>query len=105
MVLPPIIDSAVDNVGEGEATGGQEVSSVATDVGVGLRVSPDQPSVSLLRYEGGQGGPGQFALLVEGVETQPPSLGALCQGGVAVGGHDVPGLQELDCNNKQYFCI
>ena len=105
VVLSLLIDSAVDDVGEVETTGGEEVSSVATDVGVGLGVSPDQASVSLLRYEGGQGGPGQFALLVEGVVAQPASLGSGSEGGVAVGGHDVPGLQELDCNNKQYFCI
>ena len=103
VVLPLLIDSAVDDVGEGEATGGEEVSSVATDVGVGLGVSPDQASVSLLRYERGQGGPGQFALLVEGVVAQPASLGSLSQGGVAVSGHDVPGLQELACSNNMYY--
>ena len=92
-------------VGEGEAAAGLEVSPVATDVGVGLGVSPDQAVLSLLLYEGGQGGPGQFALLVEGVVTQPASLGSGSEGGVTVGGHDVPGLQDLDCNNKQYFCI
>ena len=96
MVFSAIIDRAVDDVGEGETTGGHEVSSVATDVGVSLGVSPDQASVGLLSYERGEGSLGQFALFVEGVETQPASLGSLRQRGVAVGGHDVPGLQELD---------
>ena len=93
----------LQNVGEGKATGGLEVSSVATDVGISFRVSPDQTGVGLLCYERGQGGPGQFALLVEGVETQPAGLGALSQSGVAVSSHDVPGLQELHCNDIMHY--
>ena len=73
---------------------------MTTDVGVSLGISPDQASVGLLSYERGQGSLGQFALFVEGVETQPASLGSLRQRGVAVSGHDVPGLQELPCNNN-----
>ena len=96
MVFAAIIDSAVDDVGEGETTGGHEVSSVATDVGVGLGVSPDQASVGLLSYERGEGSLGQFALFVEGVETQPAGLGTLGESGVAVTSHDVPGLKEFD---------
>ena len=52
-------------------------------------------------YERGQGGAGQFSLLVEGVETQPAGLGTLGESGVAVTSHDVPGLQELHCNNNK----
>ena len=103
LVFAAIIDSAVDNVGECETTGGHEVSSVSTDVGVSLGVSPDQASVSILSYERGQGDPVHLALLVEGVETQPAGLGALSQSGVAVSGHDVPGLQELHCNDIMHY--
>ena len=89
-------EERVDDVGEGEATRGLEVTAVTTDVGVSLRVSPHQPGVGVLRYERLQGDPGHPALLVEGVVTQPASLGSSSEGGVTVGGHDVPGLQELD---------
>ena len=63
-------------------------------------VSPDQPCVSVLLYQTGEALPLQPALLVERVVAQPALLGALRQRVVAVGGHDVPGLQELDCNNN-----
>ena len=96
-------EEGVDDVGEGEATGGPHVSSVTTDVGVSLGVSPDQASVSVLSYERLQGDPGHPALLVEGVETQPASFGSRSQGGVTVLSHDVPGLQELDCNNNIFI--
>ena len=93
-------EEGADDVGEGEATGGLEVTAVTTDVDVSLGVSPDQPGVGVLRYERLQGDPGHPALLVQGVETQPASLGSGSEGGVTVGGHDVPGLQELDFNNN-----
>ena len=51
-------------------------------------------------YQTGETLPLQLALLVERVVAQPALLGALRQRVVAVGGHDVPGLQELDCNNN-----
>ena len=89
-------EEGVDDVGEGEATGGPHVSPVTTDVGISLGVSPHKSGVGVLRYERLQGDPGHPALLVQGVETQPASLGSSSQGGVTVGGHDVPGLQELD---------
>ena len=93
-------DGHLLGLGESEATGGGQVAVMTTDVGVSLGISPAQASVGLLRYERGEGSLGQFALFVEGVETQPASLGSLRQRGVAVGGHDVPGLQELPCNNN-----
>ena len=74
---------------------------MTTDVGVSLGISPDQASVGLLRYERGEGSLGQFALFVEGVETQPAGLGTLGERGVAVTSHDVPGFQELHCNNNK----
>ena len=85
-------EESVDDVGEGEATGGLEVTTVTTDIGISLRVSPDQASLS---DESLQGGAGQFSLLVEGIVTQPASLGSSCERGVTVTGHQVPGLQEL----------
>ena len=63
-------------------------------------VSPDQPGVLVLLYQTGEALPLQLALLVERVVAQPALLGALRQRVVAVGGHDVPGLQELDCKNN-----
>ena len=63
-------------------------------------VSPDQPCVSVLLYQTGEALLLQLALFVEGEVAQPALLGALRQRVVAVGGHDVPGLQELDCNNN-----
>ena len=89
-------EESVDDVGEGEATGGHEVTTVTTDIGISLRVSPDQASLGVLSDESLQGGAGQFALLVEGIVTQPASLGSRCERGVTVTGHQVPGLQELD---------
>ena len=65
-----------------------------------LWISPDQSGISVLSYEKVKRDPVHPALLVEGVETQPASLGSSREGGVTVGGHDVPGLQELDCNNN-----
>ena len=100
MVFSAIIDRAVDDVGEGETTGGHEVAPVTTDVGISLGVSPHQPGVGVLRYERLKGDPGHLALLVEGVVTQPACLGSSSEGGVTVTSHDVPGLQELDCNNN-----
>ena len=93
------------------------MSRVSTDVGVSLMIlitvfgmftttstdlwiSPDQTGVSILSYERVKRDPVHPALLVEGVETQPASLGSSREGGVTVGGHDVPGLQELPCNNN-----
>ena len=64
-------EEGVDDVGEGEATGGPNVSEVATDVGISLGVSPHQPCVCVLSDERLQGDPGQSALLVEGVVTKP----------------------------------
>ena len=90
-------EEGVDDVGEGEATGGPHVSPVTTDVGISLGVSPHQASIRVLCYERLQGDPGHLALLVQGVVTQPAILGSSSQGGVTVLSHDVPGLQELDC--------
>ena len=95
-------EESVDDVGEGEATGGLEVTTVTTDIGISLRVSPDQASLGVLCDENLQGGAGQFALIIEGIVTQPASLGSSCERGVTVTGHQVPGLQELDCNNNIY---
>ena len=96
-------EESVDDIGEGEATGDPHVSSVTTNIGVSLRVSPDQPGVGVLRYERLQGEPGHPTLLVEGVVTQPACLGSSSEGGVTVLLHDVPGLQELHCNNNIYY--
>ena len=93
-------EESVDDVGEGEATGGLEVTTVTTDIGISLRVSPDQASLGVLSDESLQGGAGQFSLLVEGILTQPAGLGSSCERGVTVGSHQVPGLQELHCNNN-----
>ena len=61
-----------------------------------LRISPDQPSVTSLGNEATEGCPAlKFASLVQGVVTQPASLGTSLQVRVAISGHDVPGLQEL----------
>ena len=62
-----------------------------------LRVSPDEARVSSLGDESLQGvSRGQSARLVQGVVTQPASLGPSLQARLTIGGHDVPGLQELD---------
>ena len=71
------------------------VTSVTTDIGISLRVSPDQASLGVLSDESLQGGGGQFALLVERIVTQPASLGSSCERGVTITGHQIPGLQEL----------
>ena len=63
-------------------------------------VSPNQPCVSVLLYQTGEALLLQLALFVEGEVAQPALLGALRQRVVAVGGHDVPGFQELDCNKS-----
>ena len=110
-------DVNLQTVRKCQPTGGEEMSRVSTDVGVSLMIlitvfgmftttstdlwiSPDQTGVSILSYERVKRDPVHPALLVEGVETQPASLGSSREGGVTVGGHDVPGLQELDCNNN-----
>ena len=62
-----------------------------------LRVSPDQSSVSSLGNEATEAGPGlESARLVQGVVTQPASLGSSHEARAAIGGHNVPSLQELD---------
>ena len=77
------------------------MSRVSTDVGVSLIIlitvfgmltttstdlwiSPDQTGVSILGYERVKRDPVHPALLVEGVETQPASLGSSREGGVTV---------------------
>ena len=62
-----------------------------------LGISPDQPSLPGLGDEAGEAVPVlQSAGLVQGVVAQPAGLRALLELSVAIGGHDVPGLQELD---------
>ena len=105
-------DVNLQTVRECQPTGGEEMSRVSTDVGVSLIIlitvfgmftttstdlwiSPDQSGISVLSNEKVKRDPVHPALLVEGVETQPASLGSSSQGGVTVTSHDVPGLQEL----------
>ena len=57
-------EESVDDVGEGEATGGLEVTTVTTDIGISLRVSPDQPSLGVLSDESLQGGADQLPCLL-----------------------------------------
>merc|ERR1711874_233317 len=96
LVLTVSIEDAVIDMGEGQTAGGLEVSLVSADEGINRGISKDQPVVSILLYQTGEALPLQLALLVERVPAQPALLGALRQRVVAVGGHDVPGLQELD---------
>merc|ERR1711874_804665 len=96
LVLTVSIEDAVIDMGEGQTAGGLEVSLVSADEGINRGISKDQPVVSILLYQSGEALPLQLALLVERVVAQPALLGALRQRVVAVGCHDVPGLQELD---------
>ena len=62
-----------------------------------LGVCPDQSNLPGLGDEAAEAVPVlQSAGLVQGVVAQPPGLRALLELSVAIGGHDVPGLQELD---------